>query len=390
MKLATLFLSLLPLLLNANCLEFTSAIKQGNCYLKEGNINMAQAAYERALIEDENNIEAQLQLASLYKSKKMDEQSEVILSSLQKEQLTPQQRTTLASLKTMEDASLHQFRAKADFYLGYDSNINVSPISDIALGKPIETLFTQYKANLSYLYDLDTVGGWFLRSDANFFYQNNTSGHNFDALYGRLYLGGGYRGERYSLYIPLFYDRLSYLDRDLLQEVGMRPDLNIQLNNSFVLNINGSFNTRKYIHNYDQDRNDQILSTESGLYWLKAQNMAYFKLRFENYSSTHSKPRPFTDKSLYYFTMGGIYSLVDIIDVRMQYQYRYSDFDYVETLIGSGKREDHNHDVKIALERNIFTHFRLRAQYRFITNQSNNNLAEYSKNEIILGLVYNY
>ena len=390
MRISVLFLSLMPLLISANCLDLNNSLSQGDCYVIQGNNNLAQAAYERVLIEDENNIEAQLQLAALYKSREMDEQSNAILVSLHNEQLTPEQRTTLASLKRMEDASLHQFRARAGIYLGYDSNINISPISDTAIGAPVATLFSRYKADLSYLYDLDTIGGWFLRSDANLYYQNNTSEHNYDALYGRLYAGGGYRGERYSLYIPLFYDRLNYLDRDLLQQTGIRPDLNIQLSNTFVLNINGNYSTRHYLNSFDQDRNDNILSSESGLYWLEDTNIAFVKARFENYSAKHSDPRPFTDKTLYYATIGGIYSIPSIFDLRMRYQYRYSDFAYIETPRGSGKREDHNHDFKIALERNVLTHIRLQTQYRFITNQSNYNLAEYSKNEILLGLVYNY
>ena len=390
MKAMSLFLALIPTLIAANCLDLNSSVDQGDCYVKEGNTNLAQAAYERALIEDENNVEAQLQLAALYKSKEMNEQSDAILTSLNETQLTPQQRTTLASLKKMEEDSLHQFRARAGIYLGYDSNINISPITDTAIGEELATLFSRYKADLSYLYDLDTLGGWFLRSDANLYYQNNASGHDYDALYGRLYAGGGYRGEQYSLYIPLFYDRLNYLDRDLLQQVGIRPDLNIQLSNTLVLNINGTYSTRHYLHDDDQDRNDNILSGESGLYWLEDRDMAYIKARFESYSAVDSSPRPFTDKALYYATIGGIYAIPDILDLRMRYQYRYSDFAYVETLTGFGKREDHNHDLQIALERNVLTHLRLQAQYRYITNQSNDTLAEYNKNEILLGLIYNY
>ncbi len=390
MKKTALLLSLASSLVSASCLDLSSSVSQGDCYKKEGNTNLAQAAYERALIDNEKNSEARLKLAELYNSMQMNEQADAILTPLNDSQLTPEQRTTLASLKKVEGESLHQFRARAAIYLGYDSNINISPITDTAIGAPLATLFSRYKADVSYLHDLDTVGGWFLRSDANLYYQNNASGHDYDALYGRLYAGGGYRGERYSLYIPLFYDRLNYLDRDLLQQVGIRPDLNIQLSNTLVLNVNGAYSTRQYIHSYDKDRDDNILSSESGLYWLEYKDMAYVKARFENHSAVNSDPRPFTDKTLYAATIGGIYSIPDILDLHMQYQYRYSDFAYVETLTGSGEREDHNHDLKVALERDILTQLRIQAQYRFISNQSNNNMAEYSKNEILLGLIYNY
>ena len=374
----------------ADCLQKEGGIAVGECYEKEGNINLAQAAYERAILEDDDNTEARLKLAALYQSLQMQEQAESLLVNINDTQLTPQQRTSLASLKKMEEESISQFRARVSVDIGYDSNINVSPISDITLGEPISTLFSRYKADISYLHDLSSVGGWFLRTDANLYYQNNLSAHDYDATYGRLYAGGGYRGEHYSLYVPLFYDRLNYLDRDMLQQVGIRPDLNIQLNNTLILNLNGSYSARRYIQSYEQDRDDNILSAEAALFWLQDKDMAYIKTRYDNYSALENDPRPFTNKNMYYAMLGGIYSIEDTLDLRMQYQYRYGDFEKVTTTTGSGVREDHNHDVKIALERDIFKQIRVRAQYRLIDNQSNDNLAEYTKHETMLGLIYNY
>lgn len=382
--------TLLTTMIQANCLRQSNEIEIGKCYEKEGNFNLAQAAYERALLENSDDTQAQLKLAALYKSMQMDEQADSLLSNINDTQLTPQQRTSLASLRKMEKESISQFRARVSVDVGYDSNINVSPISDITLGDPISTVFSRYKADLSYLHDLSSVGGWFLRTDANLYYQNNISAHDYDATYGRLYAGGGYRGENYSLYIPLFYDRLNYLDRDMLQQVGIRPDLNIQLNNTFILNLNGSYSARRYIQKYEQDRDDNILSAEAALYWLKDRDMAYLKTRYDNYSAVKNDSRPFTNKNMYYAILGGIYSIEDLFDLRMQYQYRYGDFEKVTTTTGSGVREDHNHDLKIALERDIFKQVRVRAQYRFIDNQSNDNLAEYTKHETLLGLIYNY
>ena len=377
-------------LLNADCLQLSTDLKVGECYENEGNTNLAQAAYERAIFKNDDNVQARLKLAAIYKSMQMDEQADSLLANINDTQLTPQQRTSLASLRQMEEESISQFRARVSVDFGYDSNINVSPISDTTLGDPISTVFSRYKADISYLHDLSSVGGWFLRTDANLYYQNNLSAHDYDATYGRLYAGGGYRGENYSLYIPLFYDRLNYLDRDLLQQVGIRPDLNIQLNSAFILNVNGLYSARRYIQGYEQDRDDNILAAEASLFWLKDRDIAYIKTRYENYSAEESNPRPFTNKNMYYTMLGGIYSIQDILDLRMQYQYRYGDFEKVVTTTGAGVREDHNHDLKAALERDLFKQIRIRVQYRYITNQSNDNLAEYTKHETLLGLVYNY
>ncbi len=376
--------------LSANCIQEPTHIQAGECYEKEGNTNLAQAAYERAILEDDNSDKARLKLAALYTSMQMKEQADALLVSVNDTQLTPEQRSSLAVLRTTESESISSFRARVGLDLGYDSNINISPFSDDLATNPVdgatETLFSRVRADLSYLHDLSSPGGWFLRADANFYYQDNASAHYYDALYGRVYGGGGYRGTNYSLYIPLFYNRLGYLDRDLLQETGLLPDLDIQLSSTFILNFNAMYSARRYIQSSDQLRDDDILSAGAGLFWLEGRDMAYIKARYENYSSINNNAIAFTDKAMYYGMLGGLYSIKNILDLRLNYQYRYGDFEEV----AAGHREDSNHDVRFSLEYDILEELRLRAQYRYVTNISNYDLAEYDKNEMMLSIIYNY
>ena len=387
-----LLLTVSTMQLTADCLQLPTNLAVGECYEKEGNTNLAQAAYERAILEDEDNTRARLKLAELYTSMQMSEQADALLVdvNVNDAQLTPQQRTSLATLKMTEAESLSAFRARVSLDFGYDTNINISPISDDLVSTIVDgetaTLFTRFKINLSYLHDLSTSGGWFLRTDANLYYQNNTAAHHYDAAYGRVYAGGGYRGSSFSLYVPLFYDRLNYLERDLLQEFGLRPNLDIQLSGAFILNLNAMYSARRYIQESDQLRDDDIASAGAGLFWLDGRDMAYIKTRYENYSGVNSNAVDFTNKSMYYGIFGGIYSVEDVLDLRLNYQYRYGDFEEVP----AGEREDSNHDLKFALERDLIKQLRLRAQYRYITNISNYDLAEYEKNEMMLGIIYNY
>ena len=378
--------------LGADCLQEPTHIEAGECYEKEGNTNLAQAAYERAILEDDNNVKARMKLAELYNAMQMKEQADALLLNVNvnDSQLTPEQRTSLATLKSTEVESTSTFRARVSLDAGFDSNINISPILDDIGSTIIEsetaTLFARLRADVSYLHDLSSSGSWFLRTDANFYYQTNASAHYYDAAYGRIYAGGGYRGSDFSLYVPLFYDRLNYLDRDLLQEAGVRPDLDIQLTKSFILNINALYSARRYLQTSDQLRDDDILSAGAGLFWLKGKDMAYIKTRYENYSAINDNSIAFTNKSMYYGMIGGIYSVKDLLDLRLNYQYRYGDFEEVT----AGEREDSNHDVTFALERDIIKELRLRAQYRYVKNISNYDLADYDKNEMMLGIIYNY
>ena len=391
-KTALLLLTVSTMQLAADCLQLPTDLAAGECYEKEGNANLAQAAYERAILKDDDNVKARLKLAELYTSMQMKEQADALLLNVNVNdtQLTPAQRTSLATLKTTEDESLSTFKARVSLDFGYDSNINISPISDDLVSTVVDgetaTLFTRLKVDLSYLHDLSASGGWFLRTDANLYYQNNTAAHFYDAAYGRVYAGGGYHGSSFSLYVPLFYDRLNYLERDLLQEAGLRPNLDIQLSSNFILNVNAMYSARRYIQESDQLRDDDIASAGAALFWLDGKDMAYIKTRYENYSGINSNAVAFTDKSLYYGMFGGIYSVEDIVDLRLNYQFRFGDFEEV----AAGEREDSNHDLKFALERDLIKQLRLRAQYRYVANISNYDLAEYAKNEMMLGIIYNY
>ena len=384
-----LFLFLTPFILNANCLQEADDVSIGECYEKEGNTNLAQAAYERAILEDEKNTQARIKLAELYQNENMSLQSKALLRNVDDKQLTPQQRTSLSALSNNKDASLSTFNSRVALSVGYDSNININPIDYTSLTTPddkIETLFSRATAELSYMHDLSSEGGWYLRSDADFYYQNNASAHDFDVLYGRIYAGGGYRSENISLYVPLFYDRLKYLDRDLFQESGIRPDLNIQLSSSLILDINALYSARRYIQDIDRARDDNLLGAGLGLFWLRDRDMAYLKTRYVDYKSRSNTAPDFTDKTLYYLMVGGIYSILDSTDLYADYQFRFGDFKPTS----SGYRQDYNHDIKVAVEHDLLSWLRVRGQYRFLYNDSNLNTAQYQKNEILLGLVYNY
>ncbi len=389
MKRAVVILLLTVLHLAADCLEMNDEIAVGECYEREGNTNLAQAAYERALMRESDNQQARLKLAALYRSLQMQAEADAVLAEIDGDRLSPQQRSSLEALKRSAGA-MQQFKARAELDFGYDDNINISPLSDDLLFPAMQgaraTLFTRLKADASYLHDLAGEGGWFLRGDANLYYQNNASAHYYDALYGRFYAGGGYRDGNFALYVPLFYDRLNYLDRDLLHESGIRPELDLRLSNPYLLNLYAGYRARRYNQSSDRLRDDDIITAGVGLYRLKGRNAAYLKARYENYSATHDDPIAFTDKDLYYLAIGGLYAVGDTADIRLNYQYRYGDFAEVT----AGRREDRNHDLTLALERDVVSALRLRAQYRYVDNRSNYEPADYTKNEFILGVAYTY
>jgi len=389
MRYCLLTIIMITATLHADCLEKADNLAVGICYEEEGNTNLAQAAYERALFENEDDTQARLRLAALYKTIHMSPQSTALLTQIDERKLTPKQRSSLALLRKKSDTSLSSFRARAVLSIGYDDNININPIDNTNLtttDEQIGTAFSRATLEGSYLHDLNEPGGWFLRGDGSFYYQNSFSDHEYDVTYGRLYAGGGYRNENFSLYLPLYYDRLNYLDRDLFQESGIRPDINIQLTSTLILDLNGMYSSRRYIQEADKARDDEIMGAGAGLFWIDTHDLAYIKMRYVDYSAVSEAAPDFTDKTLYYIALGGIYEIIPALDLHTDYQFRYGDFEE----IAQGTREDKNHDLKLALEYRLSTDFRVRGQYRYLYNDSNVNPARYQKSETLLGLIYTY
>ena len=394
MKNITILLPILVLqTLSANCLEMSTNVDQGSCYEREGNTNLALAAYERALLEDAENTQAHLKLSALYQNMQMPQEANAVLADVKRVELTPAQRASLDTFQRGQDESLNTFKARASLSLGYDTNINISPndtiIRDLnatTTDAELSTLFTRARADLTYLYDIFGSGGFFLRSDANLYYQNNTDASDYNIAYGRLYLGGGYRTGAVTFYLPIFYDRLHYLDADLLEESGLRPDLTYAVTDTLFTNINASYTTRHYFQTIDAHRDDKILTGGMGLFWLQNRDYLYLKIRYENYTGTKEPSTVFTNKVLFYTMLGGIYTVDNIADFSLDYQYRNADFSESQNI----SREDDNHNIKIAVERDITYDIRINASYRYITNDSSYDLAQYDKQEVMLGLIYNY
>ena len=389
-------LLLSSLLLHASCLQYKSDVEVGSCYEKEGNKNLAQAAYERAIINDINSSQARLKLATIYKNMQMQKSAEIVLGNIDKTRLTPAQQNSLHALKTPSSKRLNSFKLRASLDAGYDTNINISPNDTITQGhnsnlKQQSSAFSRLRTDLSYLHDLGSANGWFARSDFNLYYQDNFSAHSYDLLYGRIYAGVGYRLKDYTFYLPLFYDRMNYLDKDLLQEYGVRPDFTMRMFTNFFVNLNANYTQRRYIQPVDTFRNDDMLSGGLGLFWIDKSSMFYLKGRYENYIATETLAAAYTDKTRLYAQLGLLYSFTQRVELQLDYQYRYEDFKEIITPNpDDAKRNDSNHDLRAILKHSFTKSLKLTGTYHYANNQSTYKLAQYQKHEILVGLEYNY
>lgn len=349
---------------------------------------MAMSAYERVLMLDPDNTEVRVNLTLLYADLEREELVDQMLKSTQNYQLTPAQRT---SLETLSGYDLDSLNVSASIGIGYDSNINVSP-DDLDLpeiGENIGTMFTQFKSRLSYTNDLNEKGGWYMRSDADIFYQNNTDASYYDLFVGAVAVGLGYSNGSYDILFPVTYGYLNYLDRDLLESISFNPRVNFPISKTLIGNVNARYTERNYMQEVDKGGDDYISGVGLGLYRIFENNFAYFNTNYDNYIAKYSDGFAFIDKEKISVSMGINYNVKEWFVARFDYRYAHSRYEDIITLEGD-KRSDNYHQTELKISRMFTDTMEALLFYRYAKNNSNYDLAEYDKNIVMFGLQYNY
>ncbi|WP_415405512.1 surface lipoprotein assembly modifier [Sulfurovum sp. CS9] len=353
-----------------------------------GEDETAMSAYERVLMLDPNDTEVRVHLVKFYAGSDRDELADEMLKSTENYQLTPAQRT---SIKTLYGDDIEHLKTSASIEMGYDSNVNVSP-GDLDLphlGEEIDTMFTQFKGSLSYTHELNEKGGWYLRSDADIFYQNNADASYYNLFAVSANIGLGYSNDLYDAFLPISYGYIHYLDRDLLESVSIDPRINFTLSKSFIGNINARYSQRSYLEEEDRNRDDSVTGIGVGLYWLFEKNFAYISTNYDNYSAKYSNSLRFTDKETTRVAMGVNYNVEEWFIARFDYRYRYAKYDdIIES--GGDKRSDDYHQAEFKVSRMLTDTMEASLLYRYSKNNSNYELAEYDKDIVMLGIKYNF
>ena len=357
----------------------------------------AMSAYERVVILDENDTQAKLALFKIYKNSKRDVLAKETREELLRYQLTPSQRS---SLNLLEAQSSDEIKAKATLILGHDTNINVSADSGVldsyfgTLGNKgeVSTFFSRFTGSVSYVNELEEKGGWHLRGDAELYYQNNFDASYYSMLVGGLKVGMGYSGEGYTLYMPIGYDKVHYLNSDLLTQITLAPTLNVKVDKEVILNVNAKYATRSYDDKY-KGMGDSSYGVGSGVYYLFDANYLYSTGKYESFSSNETVHFSYLDKKMLTFSLGVNYNLAQGLVSKLDYRYRkafYNDGINPANAAGSAKRDDDYNQVELKLSHYFADNFELFFSERYAKNSSNYIPAKYSKNITMFGVSVNY
>ncbi len=364
-----------------------------------GNDDQALSAYERALMIDNSNVDVMIALARLYKKVKMDDDAGKLINDLSTYVLSPAQRSALSNLGSKKE-SLNNFRASAGISTGYDSNVNASAgagnldayYQDLGLNVLTTDVagsgFVSYKANASYVHELGEAKGFYAQGDANFYGQNNFSASDFDTYYGRASAGMGYKYSDYSVYVPLAYDRVYYLERDLLQTYAIAPILNAVLNKNLLISTGFKYQIRRYINENDSSRDDNVLGVNAALIGVMGKSLVYLKGSLEEYSAQENAT--FVEKTLFSVMTGFTYNAGKGYSLGGNYRFRFAQFTDPVKPDSLLIRRDIYNSLNLNASKVFMKNFQATLDYKFIRNASNYVPADYNKNIMTLGLQYNY
>jgi len=362
-----------------------------------GNTKEAMSAYERVLMLDETQSSVRVKLVAIYSKSGRATLASSMKESLNNYQLTPAQRS---SLELLEKQTITTLKAKGSLALGYDSNINVSALSEdleayyntTAIEGEVSTLFSRVNASVSYINDFETKGGWYVRGDVKLYYQNNFDANLYNMFIGTLEGGVGYAGSGYTLYFPLAYERVHYLDVDMLGAVKLQPKLNITLSSNVIVNLNVKYASKTY-----QERRYELMDESSygggaGVYYLFGENFLYANFMYEEFSAKEDSSLAFVNKETFTSSLGVNYNVANLFTTRLDYRYRKADYeDGIDALTFLGaQRSDSFNQVELKLSHYFAKHYEAFVLGKYIENTSNYIPAEYSKNIAMFGLSANY
>jgi len=363
-----------------------------------GDLDEAMSAYERVLFLDEENVEAMVALVNIYRYTDREALELQMSEKLKGYPLTQSQKESLLRSKNRQ---IHSLKLSASLVLGQDTNINSSPGSDVmddyigttgSVGE-LSTLFARLRARLSYKNELGTKGGWYTKEEMRVYYQNNVDESYYNIFIGTLEAGMGYKGSGYSLYIPVSYDYIYYLEHSLYNQYKINPKLNVPLSQNLLCSINISLSKRRYIDNNEAQRDDTTQGIGMALYYLFDGNYIYLNAKYETMDADDANPATFIDKSLLSATLGVNYNLSKKLTTNLNYRYKSTNYDDTigTTLVPSSeKREDDSNQISAKLSYTLSKKSELFFSETYTKNSSNYAPSEYNKNVLMLGVSVNY
>ncbi|MFK5976689.1 MAG: surface lipoprotein assembly modifier [Sulfurovum sp.] len=363
------------------------------CEKSLGNDELSVSAYERVLFQNPNNTEAIFALIPLYRKIGMDRDAQTLLLEIDEDKMTQSQRNMLFEIKKNQPIGI-DIDIKASMDYGYDTNLNYNIFttdSILPLASPVGSSFYSVDIEAKSVYRFKNDSGLSLQSNLLLYKKDNKEGNYFDISSAKIDIGLGYNSSTLSLYIPILYQRVNYLDRDLYEQFGTSPKLTMSIDDEVLLNLGLQYIIREYINSVDKSANDTLLNSSIGFYRFFGDSFIYGQFDYGLNRADSSTPSLFTEYKFFNVFAGINYQIKAYdINLGLDYQYSYRDYNDQLSSIDTSKRVDEFQQAHIFIKKELNTNWTLKLDYSYLNNSSNYALIDYDKNLMSVGLEYRY
>ncbi|MDF1884194.1 hypothetical protein JHD49_09600 [Sulfurimonas sp. SAG-AH-194-C21] len=361
-----------------------------------GNTKEAMSAYERVLLLDSTNSEAALALLNIYVRTSRVDLADKLYIEVKSMSLTPGQKKDFEALKQ----KYFIFDTSIFFALsgGYDSNVNVSAsgliLDDYGLTDgEIETYFTRLTGVIQSNIKHKDYKNWSLKSNIMLFTQVNSDAEKYNLFVGALSSGIEYKNSNYNFFIPFSYERIYYLKEDLLSQVKIEPKASLLLSKNYIVDTMIFYSKREYIPSDYKRIADASYGTSIAAKYMFSRNYFSMKAGYEKFYPTTNKKSKYLNKNQLLLQVAGSYR---IKKVKLKLDATYRESIYTDSIIDIRdldkvlRREDENYLFNLDISYPYKQGYTFFSKYKYVLNNSNNELSQYSKLVASFGLNINY
>lgn len=372
----------------------------GTAAIDSGRISEGVFALERVLLVEPDNHLAKLELARGYFFLKQYELSEALFEEVQLQNPPPLVQTRintyLQRIKQQQMVSATRFDSFIELWAGYDSNINSSPDSQTnvvtltadALGRGEK--YNQVRAGITVDHDYTTAGSLFFSGSADMrFYQTEE-----EQDYKSFNFSGGHRWnldkQQYQLGVTVQKYELGYEDYRTL--LGLSLGWNKQLSKRSVLRTSFSMNDLSYDQSSYKDARQLTLSANYLYAGLGNWEQIWFAGLFvgdEDPDTAGVLANAEVDRKFYGGSVGVQLSPSSTLLLTPSLVYQASDY-RGEDWIYNTKRKDDFTSFNLNAEWRVQKNWSVLMNYNYSLAESNIELFEYDRQQVMLGLRYNF
>ena len=385
---------------------FGGDFEDGMRYFHEEKFKEALNAYERVLIEDDNDQRARLELARTYMAlgmynlaynefqtvlktnppQEVVEKIEIFLEIIER----AQSKTKLfVSFKIGGgyDTNINTKSSIDDQISYYKSETNNSPFIDYdtLAQEQVGDTFLSEAIYVGHQYDIGRKDGFFIKSNIIYANQNNNEYKSSEYSYAKIMTGLVYQNDWLSIDTPIFTDGVTLAKENLFYTYGVKPKLTLSFGKNLLLMGDFQIQMKKFLQDAYTPYNSKIYSSNISMSLFNTVTIALNGGKEVEEDATDTL---FVDKQFLGATVGLSFTLGWL---HWDIDTTYADILYSDTATTNGAlRFDQNLKIGTNIGFRIFKPLTLSLVYNYTYNLSNYLLSEYKKETLGLNLTYNW